>query len=33
MILCTLWHPNDLLLEIGIAESMRNVIIDDRLGK
>lgn len=31
--LCTAGHPNDFLDEIGIAESMRNVMIDDRLGK
>ncbi|WP_299442589.1 NAD(P)H-dependent oxidoreductase [uncultured Aquimarina sp.] len=31
--LCTAGHPNEFLNEIGIAESMRNVMIDDRLGK
>ncbi|SHJ20988.1 NAD(P)H-dependent oxidoreductase [Aquimarina spongiae] len=31
--LCTAGHPNDFLHEIGIAESMRNVMIDDRLGQ
>jgi len=31
--ICTAGHPNDYLTEIGIAESMRNVMIDDRLGK
>ena len=30
--LCTAGHPNEFLQEIGIAESMRNVMIDDRLG-
>ena len=30
--LCTAGHPNKVLDEIGIAESMRNVMIDDRLG-
>lgn len=31
--LCTAGHPNNFLSEIGIAESMRNVMIDDRLGQ
>jgi NAD(P)H dehydrogenase (quinone) len=31
--LCTAGHPNKFLKEIGISESMRNVMIDDRLGK
>lgn len=31
--LCTAGHPNRFLNEIGIAESMRNVMIDDRLGQ
>ena len=31
--LCTAGHPNEFLNEIGIAESMRNVMIDDRLGQ
>ncbi len=31
--LCTAGHPNKFLDEIGIAESMRNVMIDDRLGQ
>jgi NAD(P)H dehydrogenase (quinone) len=30
--LCTAGHPNTFLDEIGIAESMRKVMIDDRLG-
>lgn len=33
LVICTAGHPNDFLKEIGIAESMRNVMIDDRLGK
>ena len=33
LVLCTAGHPNSFLKEIGIAESMRNVMIDDRLGK
>jgi len=33
LVICTAGHPNEFLLEIGIAESMRNVMIDDRLGK
>lgn len=33
IVLCTAGHPNEYLQEIGIAESMRNVMIDDRLGK
>ena len=32
-VICTAGHPNAFLDEIGIAESMRNVMIDDRLGK
>ncbi|WP_299314741.1 NAD(P)H-dependent oxidoreductase [uncultured Aquimarina sp.] len=31
--LCRTGHPNKFLDEIGIAESMRNVMIDDRLGQ
>jgi len=31
--LCTAGHPNEFLDEIGIAESMRNVMIDDRMGQ
>jgi len=31
--LCTAGHPNSFLKEIGIAESMRNVMLDDRLGQ
>ena len=33
LVICTAGHPNEFLKEIGIAESMRNVMIDDRLGK
>ena len=33
LVICTAGHSNDFLQEIGIAESMRNVMIDDRLGK
>lgn len=33
MAICTAGHPNEFLEEIGIAESMRNVMIDDRLGQ
>ena len=33
LVFCTAGHPNEFLQEIGIAESMRNVMIDDRLGK
>ena len=32
-VVCTAGHPVPFLEEIGIAESMRNVMIDDRLGK
>jgi len=31
--LCTAGHPNKFLDKIGIAKSMKNVMIDDRLGK
>jgi len=33
LVICTAGHPNKFLEEIGIAESMRNVMIDDRLGQ
>lgn len=33
LVICTAGHPIEFLNEIGIAESMRNVMIDDRLGK
>ncbi len=32
LVICTAGHPNSFLKEIGIEESMRNVMIDDRLG-
>lgn len=32
LVICTAGHPNDFLEETGIAESMRNVMLDDRLG-
>lgn len=33
LVICTAGHPNDFLTEIGIAQSMENVMLDDRLGK
>ncbi|CAL2083420.1 NAD(P)H dehydrogenase [Tenacibaculum sp. 190524A02b] len=33
LVICTAGHSNEFLKEIGIAESMRNVMLDDRLGK
>ncbi|AXT49720.1 flavodoxin family protein [Aquimarina sp. BL5] len=33
VVICTAGHPNKFLEEIGIARSMRNVMLDDRLGK
>lgn len=33
LVLCTAGHPNEFLDEIGIAESMRKIMIDDRLGQ
>lgn len=32
LVICTAGHPNEFLAEIGIAESMRNIMLDDRLG-
>jgi len=32
LVLCTAGHPNELLEESGIAESMRKIMLDDRLG-
>jgi NAD(P)H dehydrogenase (quinone) len=32
VVICTAGHPNDFLEETGIAESMRNVMLNDRLG-
>ncbi|WP_298418184.1 NAD(P)H-dependent oxidoreductase [uncultured Kordia sp.] len=33
IVICTAGHSNEFLNEIGIAESMRNIMLDDRLGK
>lgn len=33
LVICTAGHPNEFLQQIGIAQSMRNVMIDDRLGQ
>jgi len=33
LVICTAGHPNEFLQKIEIAKSMRNVMIDDRLGK
>lgn len=33
LVICTAGHPNSFLDEIGISQSMRNVMLDDRLGK
>lgn len=33
IVICTAGHTNEYLEEIGIAQSMRHVMIDDRLGK
>lgn len=33
LVICTAGHPNKFLDEIGISKSMRNVMLDDRLGK
>ncbi len=33
LVLCTAGHPNDFLNEIGMTESMRKVMIEDRLGQ
>jgi NAD(P)H dehydrogenase (quinone) len=33
MVLCTAGHPNGFLDEVGIAESMRKVMVEDRLGQ
>jgi NAD(P)H dehydrogenase (quinone) len=33
IVICTAGHPNDFLVEIGIAQSMENVMLEDRLGK
>lgn len=33
LVICTAGHPNDFLQEIGIAQSMQNIMLNDRLGK
>ncbi|GAB3498547.1 NAD(P)H-dependent oxidoreductase [Spirosoma knui] len=33
LVICTAGHPNAFLTEIGIAQSMQTVMLDDRLGK
>ncbi|MBZ4033492.1 NAD(P)H-dependent oxidoreductase [Flavobacterium sp. 17A] len=33
LVICTAGHPNDFLNEIGIAQSMEKVMLEDRLGK
>lgn len=33
LVICTAGHPNHFLKEIGIAQSMKHVMIDDRLGQ
>lgn len=33
LVICTAGHPNNFLAEIGIAQSMQTVMLDDRLGK
>jgi NAD(P)H dehydrogenase (quinone) len=33
LVICTAGHANDFLNEIGIAQSMQTVMLDDRLGK
>ena len=33
LVICTAGHPNDFLTEIGIAQSMQTIMLDDRLGK
>jgi NAD(P)H dehydrogenase (quinone) len=33
IVICTAGHPNDFLVEIGIAQSMEIVMLEDRLGK
>ena len=33
IVICTAGHPNEFLEEIGIAQSMKTVMLDDRLGK
>ncbi len=33
LVICTAGHPTEFLDEIGISHSMRNIMLDDRLGK
>ncbi len=33
LVICTAGHPNKFLAEIGIAQSMQTIFLDDRLGK
>lgn len=33
LVICTAGHPNAFLNKTGIAQSMQNIILDDRLGK
>jgi NAD(P)H dehydrogenase (quinone) len=33
LVICTAGHPNDFLNEIGIAQSMEKIMLEDRLGK
>lgn len=33
LVICTAGHPNSFLEEIGIAQSMQNIMLEDRLGK
>jgi len=33
LVICTAGYSNEFLKEIGIADSMRNIMIDDRLGE
>ncbi len=33
LVICTAGHPNSFLHEIGVAQSMQTIMLDDRLGK
>jgi NAD(P)H dehydrogenase (quinone) len=33
LVICTAGHPNEFLEEIGISKSIKNIMLDDRLGK
>src|SRR6185436_1485780 len=33
LVICTAGHPNDFLNEIGMAQSMEKIMLEDRLGK